>query len=491
MADEIKLPCDDETERTVLGLIIAKGDMEFPIEADLFFDPRNRTISESVIALRQAGVSPDMVSVIAELKRAEKLDRAGGQAYISRLLDGIPVLPTNIPRDYYGFLADARTLRRIIKTSKNFMDRAVGGGESSSSILADMMEFVDEAASEASLNRGLVPIAKILDDARGDIDKARSAATRGEAVGIVTGFSALDALRPYGLHAGDLVIVGGRPGTGKTTFMLNLMAHMADAGARIACFSLEMASLALATKILSAKTGVPSEKIQSGYVSQADMDLLETAADEISARWKVWIDDTAGLEVDTLRPLLKSVRSDIDIVMIDYLQMLRTPQSMARLSEYDRISYVCSRVKALAKSQGVTVIACTQLSRSPEKRSEGKPKLADLRGSGQIEQDADLVIFMHRPGAHFDSGERPRSVTVIVSKQRSGPEGEFELAWDAACSRFGNMAAMPFEQDSPTVGVFPPSPGEASGGDSYDPDDWDAEDPGEEGADPGGDDLLD
>jgi len=489
MAEEIKLPCDDETERTVLGLVVARGDMEFPLESDLFFDPRNRIISECIIALRQAGVSPDMVSVIAELKRSENLGRAGGQAYIASLLDGIPALPTNIPRDYYGFLSNARTLRRIVKSSKNFMDRAVSGGESSSSILADMMEFVDEAASEASLNRGLVPIAKILDDARGDIDKARSAATRGEAIGIVTGFAALDALRPYGLHAGDLVIIGGRPGTGKTTFMLNLMAHMADAGARIACFSLEMASLALATKILSAKTGVPSEKIQSGYVSQADMDLLEAAADEISSRWKVWIDDTAGLEVDILRPLLKSVRSNIDVVMIDYLQMLRTPQSMARLSEYDRISYVCSRVKALAKSQGVTVIACTQLSRSPEKRSEGKPKLADLRGSGQIEQDADLVIFMHRPAAHIDSGEKPRSVTVLVRKQRSGPEGEFELAWDAACSRFGNMAITPFEQDSPTVGDFKPRPDEAAGDDGYDPDDWDAEEFGEDAGGSDDDDL--
>jgi replicative DNA helicase len=431
-------PHNVEAEEAVLGSVLIDPEVIFRLspflKAQDFFIVKNGWIWDVFMALHERREPIDFLTVCNEMEARGQLAEVGGAAYISHLIN---VVPTAIHAEGYGRIVERTSLRR----------RLLGAASDIAQLAYEESEDIDEvidraeqslfAVSEQRISRELVPIAEVVSSYYDRIAYLHE--HRGEPLGIPTGFTDLDKLLG-GLQRSDLLIVAARPGVGKTSLLLSMGLNAARKyHQRVAVFSLEMASEQVVQRLVSQETGIDSQRLRLGDVYDDEWERFMRAASDLSNAL-VYLDDTPSISVLQLRTKARRVHAEhgLDMILVDYLQLMTGDvRSENRVQE---ISYISRGLKALARELNVPVVAASQLSRAVEQRSEKKPILSDLRESGSIEQDADVVIFIYRDDVYNEQSERKNVAEIIVAKHRNGPTGMVELYFKNQLAQFANAA---------------------------------------------------
>jgi replicative DNA helicase len=385
-------------------------------------------------SLQKQGSAIDMVTMRQELSRLDLLERAGGAAYLTSLTDGMP-RAVNIEH-YAQIVKEKSTLRHIIQTSNEAMARAYQGEEKSSEILTDMESNLFAIAAREADGKGFLPIEPIVSQVFREIEECVSRKSLID--GIPTGFTELDRITG-GLHSGELIVVAARPGVGKTSLALNIATSAAGKpGKRVGIFSLEMSRSAVTKRMILAEAEVDRYKARSGYLNSEDWFRISAAAGKIS-QLPIYIEDSHDVTVLKLQARAHQLKRKVglDLLVVDYMQLLDGGKKTENRTQ--EISQISRSLKHLAKALGVPVIALSQLNREIEKRKGGRPQLSDLRESGSIEQDADVVIFIHREDAFNPTHESNGIAEIIIGKQRDGETGSFQLAFVKQFTKFANL----------------------------------------------------
>lgn len=434
-ADRIP-PHSDEAEISVLGgmmleEIAADRAMELLTEDD-FYHPAHRMIFSAISALRDQGHAPDVLSVREELRRHERLEEIGGHEYLVRIVD---IVPTAANLQYHArIVLDAAVKRRLISTGTEIVGEAYRTAEEADQLLNRAEEKIFRI-SERRFKKSFVPINQLL---QGAVLQLESLADRGEAItGAPSGFTDLDEMTA-GFQLADLIIIAARPAVGKTSMALSFAANAAIRyELPVAFFSLEMSTEQLVQRLISMEAMVSLKTLRTGRASGEEWKRVADACDRLR-RAAIYVDDTGLLSPLEMRAKARRLKQqrDIGLVVVDYLQLMEGGSRAENRQQ--EISEISRSLKALAKELNVPVMALSQLSRAPEQRSDQRPKLSDLRESGAIEQDADLVLFLYRDPAKT-SGDGPTTsivTEIIIGKNRNGPTGSVELVFQADFMRF-------------------------------------------------------
>ncbi len=451
-AIESPLPHDDQMERAVIGSIFLEPEISDTIFNILkpqdFYNFKNKILYQAVIELLEDNQPLDPIVVKEHLRKKNQLDKLGGQGYIALVIN--EAVAPNIAIQLAHKIKEKAIARKLISISQKIIAKAREN--------IDINELIEEAESEIfkvsedktvthyyALNDLLKETLEIINE----LSKKENVVT-----GLATGFYDLDRLTT-GFHPGDLVIVAARPAMGKTSFALSLIYHISVIDKiPSAFFSLEMSKEQIAMRLLCNEAKVPLKKVRSGFLNQQEQEKITEAALNMS-KAPVFIDDTATLTILELRAKARRLKreQDIGVIVIDYLQLLsshrRTDNRQQEVSEISR------GLKALAKELKIPVIALAQLSRQAEMRSDKRPQLADLRESGSIEQDADTVLFIHRP-EYYKKNPTPEEeglAEIIIAKQRNGPTGTVNLAFIKEITRFENLAKSYYENSEESMPV--------------------------------------
>jgi replicative DNA helicase len=437
-ASERTLPHNLEAERSVLGAILINNNA-FNVAAELvdsgdFFRDAHRRVFDTMVNLNERGQAIDLVTLKDELVRSGGLDDVGGAAYIAALVDGVP-RSTNV--EYYARIVKERaTLRNLIQSANRILGMAYRAEEDSDTLL-DQAEQEIFSIAEGRIHTGFVPISDLVQGSFSAIEQLQD--HKGFVTGVPSGFVDIDNLTS-GFQPGDLVIIAARPAMGKTSFVLNVAQHVGIKTDRsIGLFSLEMSKEQLFMRMLTAEAEVDSHRFRGGFLSESDYGRLSTALGRL-ADAKVFIDDSAGLGVLEMRAKARRLKAEhgLDLLVIDYLQLM---QGRGRFENRNQeLASISRSLKALAKELEVPVLALSQLSRAPEARSDHRPMLADLRESGALEQDADVVMFIFREEQYDPTPENENLAEIIISKQRNGPTGVVKLAFLKQHTRFANLS---------------------------------------------------
>jgi replicative DNA helicase len=418
-----------EAEQSILGGILIENEainrvMEI-LDADDFYRDAHRRIFNALINLSERDEPADLITLTNELRKIDQLDSIGGASYLASLIDSVPTA-ANI--EYYARIVKEKAiLRKLIQTSTEIITQSYEDR-------GDVEGFLDEAErsifeiSEKRVRPSFYPIREIVKQSFTTIEKLFK---KKEAVtGVPSGFKELDRMTA-GFQPSDLIIIAGRPSMGKTAFCLDV-AEYAAIGNKIpvAIFSLEMSKEQLVIRMLCSQANVEGTRLRTGYLNESDWPKLTIAAGNLSDA-PIYIDDTAALSALELRAKARRLKSEhgLGMVIVDYLQLMR---GRARVeSRQQEISEISRSLKALAKELTIPVIAVSQLSRKTEERTGNKPQLSDLRESGAIEQDADLILFIYRDEVYNRSEDNPNrgKAEVIIGKQRNGPIGKIDLAF--------------------------------------------------------------
>jgi replicative DNA helicase len=419
-----------EAEQSVLGGILIENYainkvMEI-LKPDDFYRESHRKIYEALIVLSERDEPADSITLTNELKNSGHLDSVGGVSYVASLID---LVPTAANIEYYAKIVKEKAiLRKLIQTSTEIITQSYEDR-------GDVEGFLDEAERaifDISENRVRPSFYPIKDVVKGSFKILERLYEKKELVtGVPSGFKDLDRMTA-GFQPSDLIIVAGRPSMGKTAFCLNVAQYAAiEKKNPVAIFSLEMSKEQLVIRMLCSEAHVEGTKLRSGFLSESDWPRLTIAAGNLSDA-PIYIDDTAALSVLELRAKarrLKTERGGLGMLIVDYLQLMK---GRARVeSRQQEISEISRSLKALAKELNIPVIAVSQLSRKTEERTGNRPQLSDLRESGAIEQDADLILFIYRDEVYNRSEENPNrgKAEIIIGKQRNGPIGKIELAF--------------------------------------------------------------
>ncbi len=430
------VPANIEAEEAVLGsLIISPGavhDVVPLLSPEDFYSDRNRWIYEAVLKLHRRNQPPDLITLSAELEQSGRLGEVGGPAYLTSLVNSVP---TAVHAEYYANLvAQAAVRRRLLRAATQIASLAYEEADDARE-LVDRAEQLIFAIAERGTRRDLRRINEVLDEVLERLEKLRL--MEEEVYGVPTGFRDLDELLG-GLQKSDLVILAGRPSMGKTSLALSIARNAAMKGKKVAVFSLEMSAEQLVHRLLAAESGVESRKIVRGRVSDEEFEKLVITAGELGDVY-MYIDDTPSLSVMSLRSKARRIYSEygLDLVVIDYLQLMQGDyRAENRVQE---ISYISRALKGLAREMNVPVLALSQLSRAVESRQDKHPMLSDLRESGSIEQDADVVIFIYRDEVYNEETEQKNIAELIVAKHRNGPVGRVSLFFNENLTSFGNL----------------------------------------------------
>src|SRR5512136_827826 len=425
-----KLPPQNvEAEQSVLGGILIENDainkvMEILTPEDFYRDA-HRKIYNAMINLSSRDEPADLITLTNELRKINQLDSAGGASYITSLIDSVPTA-ANI--EYYAKIVKEKSiLRQLIQTAteiitESYQDRS------------DVESFLDEAErsifqiSENRVRPSFYPIREIVKQSFKTLERLYE--KKELVTGVPSGFKDLDRMTA-GFQPSDLIIVAGRPSMGKTAFCLNVAQYAAiEKRIPVAIFSLEMAKEQLVMRMLCSEAGVEGTRLRTGYLTESDWPRLTLAAGNLSDA-PIYIDDTAALSVLELRAKARRLNAEhgLGMIIIDYLQLMKGRSRVE--SRQQEISEISRSLKALAKELNIPVIAVSQLSRKTEERTGMRPQLSDLRESGAIEQDADLILFIYRDEVYNRSEENPNrgKAEIIIGKQRNGPIGKIELAF--------------------------------------------------------------
>jgi replicative DNA helicase len=427
-------PQNIEAERSTLGsMFLEKEAIDKGVELlqpEDFYREAHRIIFEAVIALHQHSEPVDIITVSDELKRRNLLDKIGGIPYLTSLANAVP---TAAHVEYYAkIVAEKALLRGIINTATEIVRLGYEGAEEVDQILDQAEKQIFQITQKRHV-KGYISLKSILVDTFERIEKLYD--SRGGVTGLSTGFNDLNRMTA-GLQPSDLIILAARPSMGKTTFALNIARNVAvEQKVPVVVFSLEMSKEQLALKLLCSEAGVDNQRIRTGSLRDEDWPRLSHALGRLS-EGMLYIDDTAGTTVLDIRAKARRIKAQdgLGLIVIDYLQLMssrsRTENRQQEVSEISR------SLKALARELEVPVIALSQLSRAVEQRTDKTPSLADLRESGSLEQDADIVAFLYREDYYNKETERKGITELIIAKQRNGPVGTVEMLFQKEYSKF-------------------------------------------------------
>lgn len=433
-------PHSAEAEKSVLGAAMLSKDALFDVmevvkPAD-FYDENHKEIFQAMIDLNRKNAPVDALTVAEELKKRNSLEMVGGRAYIASLSSMTPT--TSNAMEYGRIVAEKASVRRLIETADDIVTKGYDGTMDANQML-DYAESGIFEISQARQKGQYSHIRDVLVENLAIIDRAEQ--MDGGLTGITTGFSKLDEMTS-GMQKSDLIILAARPAMGKTAFALSLARNAAVKGkASVMIFSLEMAKEQLTQRLLSMESKVDLQTLKTGRLERRDWDDLNVALDILSDS-NIHIDDTAGISIMEMKSKCRRLKAEagLDLVIIDYLQLMN-PEGKAD-SRTQEISVISRNLKLLARELDCPVLVLSQLSRAPEQRTDHRPMLSDLRESGSIEQDADIVIFLYRDEYYNkEDTEKPGECEVIVAKHRSGPTGSVDVAWIERYTQFKDKAS--------------------------------------------------
>jgi replicative DNA helicase len=441
LAAERTLPHNLEAERSVLGAILVHNDA-FNMAAQVidsadFYRDAHRRIFDKMVQLNERNQAIDFVTLKEELSRAGEIDEVGGPAYVASLADGVP-RATNV--EYYArIVKEKATLRNLIFAANKILTNAYEADQESDLIL-DEAESSIFAVADDRLKAGFVPMRELVKESFPKIEQLFE--QKRLITGCPTGFVDLDEMT-RGLQPGDLIIVAARPSMGKTSLVLNMAQHVAiQPDSTVGFFSLEMSKESLFLRLLTSEAQIDSHRLMSGAIGQKDYGRISHALETLSAM-RLFIDDTANIGVLEMRAKARRLQAEqkLSLLVVDYIQLM---SGRGRFENRTlELAAISRSLKGLAKELRVPIVVLSQLSRAPESRSDHRPQLSDLRESGALEQDADVVILIYREDAYNRDPNNPDAGTaeLILAKQRNGPTGVVRLAFLREQTRFANLAA--------------------------------------------------
>ena len=425
-----------EAEQSVLGaMIIDKEAIYVAVEwlsPEDFYKEANREIFEAILSLFNRNEPVDIITLSEELKKRGTLENVGGVSYLTDLSGGVAT--TSNIKYYCKIVKEKSTLRSLIKTCDEIIVKSYENSEDVNSIIEKAEKGIFDI-TQGRQKQGFHPIKKVLLDSFSKIEEL--AARQGELTGITTGFIDIDN-RLSGLQKSDLILLAARPSMGKTALGINIATNAAiKGGASVAIFSLEMSKEQLVQRMISSVAHVDLQKIISGRLNEDEWLKIIDSMGPLSQA-KVFIDDTPGISLMEMKAKCRRLKLEkgLDLVLIDYLQLMQLDGSYE--SRQQEISAISRGLKGLAKEMDCPVLALSQLSRAPELRSDHRPILSDLRESGAIEQDADVVMFLYRDEYYHEDTDKKNIGEVIIAKHRNGPTGTVELVWKKEFTKFLN-----------------------------------------------------
>ncbi len=437
---ERPLPHNLEAERSVLGAILIQN-TSYNVAAQVvrpedFYRDAHRRIFEKITALAERGMAVDLVTLKEELARAGELDAVGGPAYIASLVDGVP-RATNV--EYYSKIVKEKSVLRVLIAAANgILLDAYGADEEAVDVLDRAGQAIFQIA-EGNIRSGFVPLYDIAQVSMEAIQKAHE--EKQLITGVPSGYKDLDDLTS-GFQRGDLIIIAARPSVGKTSLALNIAQHAGrKMGLSVGVFSLEMSKEQLFLRMLSSEAQIDGHALRTGFLRSDDWGRLTEALGALGHA-KIFIDDTPGIGVIEMRAKARrlAAKHDLHLLVVDYIQLM---QGHGRFDNRTQELAVISRsLKGLAKELNVPIIVLSQLSRAPESRSDHRPQLSDLRESGALEQDADVVLLIYREDRYNPQAENDSVAEIIVAKQRNGPTGTVKLAFIKERTRFENYDSV-------------------------------------------------
>jgi replicative DNA helicase len=431
-------PQNIEAEQAVLGSILLEADalvtaME-RLRPDDFYQPVHRMIYETMIELGETGQPIDLVTLTAALQDKQRLEEAGGVDYLSRLLS---VVPTAANVDYYARIVEEKSLlRRLIRTATEIVQEGYAGADDVGLLLNDAEQRILEISNRRT-GSGFISIRDVLMDVFEQIEFLYH--HRGGVTGIPSGFPDLDRMTS-GFQRSDLIIVAARPSVGKTAFALNIAQNVGvRARETVAIFSLEMSASQLVQRMICAESNVDAGRLRTGRLEGDDWEKLTMAIGALSEA-DIYIDDTPGITVADIRAKLRRLKKErgLGLVVIDYLQLIQGRGKPGE-NRQQEVSEISRTLKQIARELNVPVIALSQLSRGVEQRQDKRPMLSDLRESGSIEQDADIVAFLYRDDYYDRETEKKNIIEIIIAKQRNGPVGTVELVFLKNFNKFVSL----------------------------------------------------
>ncbi len=425
-------------EKSVLGAAMLSKNALFDVMETVrpgdFYDANNKEIFAAILELARRNAAVDTVTVSEELKRRGTLEIVGGRAYVASLSSETPTVSN--AAEYAKIVAEKASIRRLIEVSDDVVSKGYEGTMDPGSLL----DFAESGIFEISQSRQKGQYTHIKDVLLENIEIIdRAAQMEGGLTGVTTGFRDLDE-KTSGLQKSDLIILAARPAMGKTAFALTLALNASSkGGASVLVFSMEMAKEQLGQRLLAMESRVDMQKLKKGKLDRRDWDDINDALTVLS-KANIHIDDTAGISIMEMKSKCRRLKAEagLDLVIIDYLQLMN-PEGRAD-SRTQEISVISRNLKLLARELDCPVIVLSQLSRAPETRTDHRPMLSDLRESGSIEQDADIVLFLYRDEYYNKEEAVPGECEVIIAKQRSGPTGTVHVAWLEKITKFVDSA---------------------------------------------------
>lgn len=431
------LPHNKEAEQSVLGSALssssAVGTVCEILKINDFYFEQNRTVFSVILELFNENTPIDVVTVSDRLNQHDKLDSIGGVQYLSSLILSVPT--TGNVEYYAKIIKDKAVLRNLIFSSSSILNMAYDEEDMTDRIL-DIAEQKILDVSSGKISNDIVHISEIMTTAYDDMVK--NSLTKGTVTGISTGFNMLNNMTG-GFHGGELVIIAGRPGMGKSSFAVNIAEYAAiKENIPVAIFNLEMSKSMIVNRIICSQAMVDSQNVRKGEFQPEDWQQICSVIDKLSAA-PIYIDDSSSITVSEIKAKCRRLKQtkNLGLVVIDYLQLMQSNRRSDNRQQ--EISDISRSLKVLAKELDVPVIALSQLSRTSESRSDKRPMLSDLRESGAIEQDADVVIFLYRDDYYNKESEEKNIAEINIAKQRSGSTGTFKLGWQGRYTRFVNI----------------------------------------------------
>ncbi|HML35968.1 MAG TPA: replicative DNA helicase [Bacillota bacterium] len=434
-------PHNDDAEKSVLGSILLDKDALYEVleilKPEDFYSEMHKEIYSAVIELYRKSQPVDILTVSEELKKRKSLEMVGGRAYIALLSTVVP--STSNAGEYAKIVAEKAVLRRLIGTASDIIEKGYQEKMESSEVL----DFAERGIFEIAQSRQSKDFALIKDVLWENISKIdEMSKLEGNITGLTTGFIDLDS-RTSGLQKSDLIMLAARPSMGKTAFALNIAQQAAiKSKAKVLIFSLEMSRDQLGQRMLSMESRIEMQKLKTGTLERKDWDQIHIALDTLS-KTSIYIDDTPGVTAMEIKNKCRRLKAEkgLDLVVIDYLQLMSF-EGRAE-SRQQEITALSRFLKQLAREMDCPVIVLSQLSRAPEQRNDHRPILSDLRESGSIEQDADIVMFLYRDEYYNpETTDKPNICEVNIAKQRSGPTGSIELTWLGKYTRFVDKSRL-------------------------------------------------
>lgn len=431
-------PQNIEAEQAVLGAIFLEPEALVTaserLAADDFYRASHQRIYSVMILIAERGEPVDLVTVTAELQDKKWLEEIGGVSYLSDLANSVPTA-ANV--DYYSqFVEEKSLLRRLIRVATNIAAEGYAEEEDVDTILSEAEKTILEVSHKKNTS-AFISIKDVLVEAYDNIEKLQN--QTGDITGIATGFSELDRITA-GFQKNDLIIVAARPSVGKTAFALNIAQNIATkTDENVAIFSLEMGASQLVMRMICSEGNIDAQRLRTGSLQEEDWSKLTMAMGSLS-KAGIYIDDTPGIRVNEIRAKCRRLKQEkgVGMILIDYMQLLRGDGRSGE-NRQQEVSEISRSLKSLARELEVPVIALSQLSRGVESRQDKRPMMSDIRESGSIEQDADIVAFLYRDDYYDKESEKKDIIEIIIAKQRNGPIGTVELAFVKEYNKFVNL----------------------------------------------------